>query len=109
MKGFCVKCRMNRDLEKVQEVKMANGKPAITAECGECGTAVYALPAGSDLRGTGISSKKGKGEGKKAGAKATAKAKGKGKAKGKAKAKSGRRARPRTTAKRETTQVETLA
>lgn len=43
MKGYCMKCRADREIAKPREVKMKNGRPATEGECPVCSTKMYRL------------------------------------------------------------------
>lgn len=41
--GFCVKCKTTRPMDKVQQVTMKNGRPALKGVCSVCGTGMYKI------------------------------------------------------------------
>jgi hypothetical protein len=41
--GYCVKCKAKREIAKVKEVKMANGRPALKGVCPVCGTGMFKI------------------------------------------------------------------
>ena len=41
--GYCVKCRINREMKDAQVVTMKNGKPATQGECPVCGTKMFRI------------------------------------------------------------------
>lgn len=43
MQAYCLKCRTMRDLEAPQQVTLKNGKTAMQAPCGVCGTRMSKL------------------------------------------------------------------
>ena len=45
--GYCVKCKAKRKISNAQQVKMANGRPALKGVCPVCGTGMFKiLPPG---------------------------------------------------------------
>lgn len=42
-KGYCMKCREEREIEGAHEVRMKNGRPATEGKCPVCGTRMYRL------------------------------------------------------------------
>ena len=43
MKGYCMKCRSERDIAEATTVYMKNGRPATEGKCPQCGTRMYRL------------------------------------------------------------------
>ena len=43
MKGYCMKCREEREIADAHEVQMKNGRPATEGKCPVCGTRMYRL------------------------------------------------------------------
>ena len=43
--GYCVKCKTKRKISNPQEVKMANGRPAMKGVCPVCGTGMFKILA----------------------------------------------------------------
>ena len=43
MKGYCMKCRNEREMKDTKAVKMKNGKPATKGICAACGTKMYRI------------------------------------------------------------------
>ena len=43
MKGYCMKCRTERDIAGAKTVTMKNGRPATEGKCPNCGTRMYRL------------------------------------------------------------------
>ena len=43
VKGYCMKCRSERDIADATEVRMKNGRPATEGKCPVCGTRMYRL------------------------------------------------------------------
>ena len=43
MKGYCMKCRDEREMKNAKAVKMKNGKPATSGICSACGTKMYRI------------------------------------------------------------------
>ena len=41
--GYCVKCKTKRKISNAQEVKMANGRPALKGVCPVCGTGMFKI------------------------------------------------------------------
>ena len=41
--GYCVKCKAKRKISNAQEVKMANGRPALKGVCPVCGTGMFKI------------------------------------------------------------------
>ena len=41
--GYCVKCKAKRKIADAQEVKMANGRPALKGKCPVCGTGMFKI------------------------------------------------------------------
>ena len=41
--GYCVKCKTKRKISNAQEVKMANGRPALKGSCPVCGTGMFKI------------------------------------------------------------------
>lgn len=41
--GYCVKCKTKRKISDAQEVKMANGRPALKGICPVCGTGMFKI------------------------------------------------------------------
>ncbi len=52
--GYCVKCKAKRKISNAQQVKMANGRPALKGVCPVCGTGMFKIlppKSGSSRRG----------------------------------------------------------
>ena len=43
MEAFCVKCKAKVQVKDPKDVKMKNGRPAITGICSKCGTKVFKI------------------------------------------------------------------
>jgi len=44
VKGYCVKCKAkNRTMEGAKQVKLKNGRPAVTGKCAKCGTKMFKI------------------------------------------------------------------
>jgi hypothetical protein len=43
--GYCVKCKAKRKVSNGQQVKMANGRPALKGVCPVCGTGMFKILA----------------------------------------------------------------
>src|SRR5207302_7095371 len=41
--GYCVKCKAKRKISNPQQVKMANGRPALKGVCPVCGTGMFKI------------------------------------------------------------------
>ncbi len=42
-KGYCVKCKMSKEMKDSQEVTMKNGRKAAKGKCPDCGTGMYKI------------------------------------------------------------------
>lgn len=45
MEAYCVKCKSKREMNDPKEVKLKNGKPAVTGTCNTCGTKMFKIGA----------------------------------------------------------------
>ena len=45
--AYCVKCKDKRPMKDAEEVVMKNGRKAVRAKCGTCGTGMYRILAKS--------------------------------------------------------------
>jgi len=45
VKAYCVKCKAKREMDNPMQVKMKNGRPAVTGKCPECGTKMFRIGA----------------------------------------------------------------
>ena len=43
MEGYCMKCRVKREIKNAKAVTMKNGKPATQGECPNCGTKMFRI------------------------------------------------------------------
>jgi len=43
MKGYCVKCKAEREIRNEERVTMKNGRPAVKGKCTTCGTGMYKI------------------------------------------------------------------
>ncbi|MDD5341601.1 MAG: DUF5679 domain-containing protein [Patescibacteria group bacterium] len=43
--GYCVKCKAKKEMSDAQEIKMKNGRPAVTGKCPACGTKMFKIGA----------------------------------------------------------------
>ena len=43
VKGYCVKCRVKKDMEKIEETKLKNGRPATKGSCPSCSTTLFRI------------------------------------------------------------------
>ena len=41
--GYCVKCKMKREMSNATRVVMKNGRPAMKGVCSVCGTGMYKI------------------------------------------------------------------
>ena len=41
--GYCVKCKAKRKIADANEIKMANGRPALKGKCPVCGTGMFKI------------------------------------------------------------------
>jgi DNA polymerase II large subunit len=46
--AYCVKCRCKVEVKDPKEVKMKNGRPAISGKCPKCGTKVFRIKSNTD-------------------------------------------------------------
>lgn len=46
VKGYCVKCRAQREIKDAKKVTLKNGKPAMRGQCPVCGTGMFRIGAG---------------------------------------------------------------
>jgi RNase P subunit RPR2 len=45
MEAYCVKCKSKSEMKDPKEVKLKNGKPAMTGTCSTCGTKMFRIGA----------------------------------------------------------------
>ena len=43
MLGYCMKCRLSREMKNAKAVTMKNGKPATQGTCPACGTKMFKI------------------------------------------------------------------
>lgn len=43
MQGYCLKCRVKKEIKDSKSVTMKNGRPATKAICPTCGTTIYKI------------------------------------------------------------------
>ena len=43
--AYCVKCKGKQEMKDAQEIKMKNGRPAVTGTCPVCGTKMFKIGA----------------------------------------------------------------
>ena len=43
IKGYCVKCRVTREIKDAKRVTLKNGKPAWKGKCPVCGTGMFRI------------------------------------------------------------------
>ncbi len=49
---YCFKCREKREIQRPEQVRMKNGRPALQGKCGECGMELlYTLVEWGDIAG----------------------------------------------------------
>ena len=41
--GYCVKCRIKKDMQKIQETILKNGRPAFFGFCPDCETKMFRI------------------------------------------------------------------
>ena len=41
VKGYCVKCRVKKDMDKIEDTELKNGRPAFYGFCPDCKTGHY--------------------------------------------------------------------
>ena len=41
--GYCVKCRIKKDMQKIQETTLKNGRPAFFGFCPDCETKMFRI------------------------------------------------------------------
>ena len=46
MQGYCVKCRVSREIKDPKAITMKNGKPATQGTCPTCGTKMFRIGKG---------------------------------------------------------------
>ena len=42
-KGYCMKCKTEREMKETEEVTMKNGRKALKGKCTVCGTGMYKI------------------------------------------------------------------
>ena len=45
MEAYCVKCKAKKEMKDSKEIKMKNGRPAVTGLCSSCGTKMFKIGA----------------------------------------------------------------
>lgn len=48
MDAYCVKCKSKVEVKEPKEVKMKNGRLAISGSCSKCGTKVFKIKSKAD-------------------------------------------------------------
>jgi RNase P subunit RPR2 len=48
MDAYCVKCKAKVEVKDAKEVKMKNGRPAVSGVCSKCGTKVFKIKSKND-------------------------------------------------------------
>lgn len=43
IKAYCVKCRAKKEMKDPKQIKMKNGRPAMTGKCPVCGTKMFRI------------------------------------------------------------------
>ncbi|MEI6478758.1 MAG: DUF5679 domain-containing protein [bacterium] len=43
--AYCVKCKSKREMKDATDVKLKNGKPAVSGTCSTCGTKMFKIGA----------------------------------------------------------------
>lgn len=43
MQGYCVKCRLRREIKDAKSITMKNGRPATQGTCPNCGTKMFRI------------------------------------------------------------------
>ena len=43
VQGYCVKCRIKKDMQKIQETTLKNGRPAFFGFCPDCETKMFRI------------------------------------------------------------------
>jgi len=43
--GYCVKCKVKREMKDAKKVTMKNGRPATKGTCPTCGSGMYRIGA----------------------------------------------------------------
>ena len=43
MTGYCLRCRVSREIQGARQVTMKNGRAASRGTCGECGTTMFRM------------------------------------------------------------------
>jgi RNase P subunit RPR2 len=46
--AYCVKCKSKVVIKEPEEVKIQNGRPAISGKCPKCGTKVFRIKSKTD-------------------------------------------------------------
>jgi len=45
VQAYCVKCKAKKTMKDAKEIKMKNGRPAVTGVCPTCGTKMFRIGA----------------------------------------------------------------
>jgi len=45
VQAYCVKCKKKQVMSNAKEIKMKNGRPAVTGTCPVCGTKMFKIGA----------------------------------------------------------------
>ncbi len=45
VQAYCVKCKAKKAMKDAKEIKMKNGRPAVTGVCPTCGTKMFRIGA----------------------------------------------------------------
>lgn len=43
VEGYCMKCRVKRDIKDAKQITMKNGKPAVQGKCPKCSTKMFKI------------------------------------------------------------------
>ncbi|HZW55061.1 MAG: DUF5679 domain-containing protein [Thaumarchaeota archaeon] len=43
VQGYCVKCKKSREIKGAKQVKLKNGRPAVSGTCSVCGTKMFKI------------------------------------------------------------------
>ena len=43
--AYCVKCKAKKEMKDAKEIKMKNGRPAVTGSCPVCSTKMFKIGA----------------------------------------------------------------
>ena len=43
MEGYCLKCKVKKEMKDTSEITMKNGRKAMKGKCPECGTGMFRI------------------------------------------------------------------